>query len=125
MFNKISDSNQNTGISNNSHVDTMNKGEDKESININDKLDLLIEKLDKFTVQQNALFNILNRLVKSMNESATAMNESASAMDASANSMKESASTLGELVRNQQRLINSYFELLGGNRGRLNRNQTN
>ena len=97
--------------------------EEKESLKaINNKVDMLTEKINEYISNQVSLANILNELVISMKETANTLKNSASTMKEAANVMKESASALNDFVDYQKRLGDYFLGLLGGGRRRLYQN---
>ena len=123
MFNH--NSNNDSGNSRESPIDTINTTADRDTIvSINDKIGLLVEKMDQYSAKQEALITIFNEIVLATRESASAMRESASAMRQSAAAMKESSDALKELVDSMRRLAD-YCMGLGGRRNQINKRKLN
>ena len=131
MSNQNSNNNS-SGNSRESPIDTITTIADGDTIrSINDKIGLLVEKMDQYSAKQEALITIFNEIVlatresaSAMRESASAMRESASAMRQSAAAMKESSDALKELVDSMRRLVD-YCMGLGGRRNQINKRKLN
>ena len=124
MSNQNSNNNS-SGNSRESPIDTITTIADGDTIrSINDKIGLLVEKMDQYSAKQEALITIFNEIVLATRESASAMRESASAMRQSAAAMKESSDALKELVNSMRRLVD-YCMGLGGGRNQINKRKLN
>ena len=98
---------------------------------LSDKIDLLVEKIDQFSVTQETLVKAFNEMVCSLQkstsaiiESASAMKDSATALRESANAMKDSSDALKVLVENMRRL-GDYIMGVGGRSNQINRRKLN